>query len=74
MNVYADSALLEEAFRSLASKEEGEKSRAVTEIKHHLEVAVRELSLERFARFENDLYKVRVQTSCNSINTVAIVP
>ena len=36
--------------------------RATLEVKVHVETAARELSLERFAKFENELYQVRWQT------------
>jgi hypothetical protein len=32
---------------------------AATELKAHVELAARELSLERFSKFENELYSVQ---------------
>ena len=57
MNLYSDSALLETCLRSLGSKEDVDRHRIVLEIKEHLEAAACELSLERFANFENELYQ-----------------
>lgn len=33
-------------------------TRAAADLKTHVELAARELSLERFAKFENELYQV----------------
>jgi hypothetical protein len=35
-------------------------SRALNSIKSHVETALRELSLESFAKFESELYQVRI--------------
>lgn len=40
------------------------------EVKAHVEAAARELSLERFAKFENDLYQV-LHNDCNAVQLSA---
>ncbi len=58
MNFYSDSELLEVALKALASKDEQTKIKAANDTKTHLEAAARELSLERFGQFEEELYHV----------------
>jgi FKBP12-rapamycin complex-associated protein len=59
MNLYSDWEKLEGSLRLLSNRFEVEK--ATLDIRDHVEVAARELSLERFGRFENDLY-LRIST------------
>jgi hypothetical protein len=54
MNLYSDFELLDANFRLLAI--ENERKRAAVDVKMHVEAAARELSLERFGKFENELY------------------
>lgn len=58
MNLYSDYDLLEITFKSLVSKDENERKRAVVELKWHVEAAIRELSTERFNNFEIQLFQV----------------
>jgi hypothetical protein len=43
--------------------------RAATDLKVHVELAARELSLERFTKFENELYQVRLFPYFFSLST-----
>lgn len=60
MNLYADIILVDENLYVLASKDDDAKPRAASNLKLHVELAARELSLERFSRFETELYMVRI--------------
>ena len=60
MNLYSDSDLLEVTFKSLILKDEGDRNEAVRHLKAHVEVAVRELSTERFNNFEIELFQVKL--------------
>eukprot|EP00601_Ochromonadales_sp_CCMP2298_P001577 CAMPEP_0173176150 /NCGR_PEP_ID=MMETSP1141-20130122/4293_1 /TAXON_ID=483371 /ORGANISM="non described non described, Strain CCMP2298" /LENGTH=339 /DNA_ID=CAMNT_0014098443 /DNA_START=164 /DNA_END=1179 /DNA_ORIENTATION=- len=57
MNLYGDFKLLDATLSSLSGKDDSARDKATQEVKFHLETAARELSLERFARFENELYQ-----------------
>ena len=54
MNLYSDFEVLDASIKSLGSDANRKKSTA--DIKLHVEAAARELSLERFGNFENELY------------------
>jgi hypothetical protein len=58
MNLYADFKVLDATLKSLSGKDEALRAKATLEVKAHVEAAARELSLERFAKFENELYQV----------------
>ena len=58
MHQYSDVEVLATTLTSVSSSEEALRSRAAVDIKAHVESAARELSLESFANFENELYKV----------------
>ena len=58
MNLYSDHTELDEALTLLCGKDANIRIRAVIEVKKHVEAAARELSLERFAKFESDLYQI----------------
>lgn len=55
MNLYNDAEILEAAIKALVTPAEREKSAKT--IKTHVEIAARELSLENFGKFENELYQ-----------------
>ena len=57
MQLYSDFNLLNENLAALGSKFEAKQVEAVKDIRNHVEVAARELSLLRFANFENELYQ-----------------
>jgi len=57
MQLYSDKDLLEERLRVLVGREDGLRNAAAVDIKAHVEVAARELSLVRFGAFENELYR-----------------
>ena len=59
MNLYSDIELLEGSLRGLSSASQAEIHRSSDDIKRHVEAAARELSLERFGNFENELYQVQ---------------
>eukprot|EP01033_Poteriospumella_lacustris_P010144 gene10144-7234_t len=56
MNLYVDSRLLNENLSALIGKDADERARAAAELKAHVELAARELSLERFSKFEFELH------------------
>jgi hypothetical protein len=70
MDLYSDTKLLEESLYEVSeSIDQDIKQRAAAEIKKHVEAAARELSLERFANFENELYqKILSFVGCSSID------
>ena len=56
--LYSDIELLEMQLSTLTSAESLERKRlAAMEVRSHVETAARELSLDRFAKFENELYR-----------------
>lgn len=55
MNLYSDFEVLAANLKFLSVENKREK--ATIEIKHHVEAAARELSLERFGNFENELFQ-----------------
>lgn len=56
--LYSDIELLEMQLSVLTSAESTERKRsAASEVRGHVEAAARELSLDRFAKFENELYR-----------------
>ena len=57
MNQYSDYCLLDASLKALASKDDVDRSKVALEIREHVEAAARELSLERFATYENELYQ-----------------
>ena len=57
MQLYSDFERLSDNLASLGSQEESKQRQATGEIKAHVEAAARELSLLRFANFENELYQ-----------------
>lgn len=57
MNLYSDSDILHGAIRDICSVQTQKRSLKLLRI--HVEIALRELSLDSFAKFENDLYEVR---------------
>lgn len=58
LQLYSDCKLLEESLFVLANIEDkDQKLKAAADIRAHVEAAARELSLERFANFENELYQ-----------------
>lgn len=58
MNLYSDYKELDETLSLLCGKDGNIRIKAVVEVKRHVEAAARELSLERFAKFESDLYQI----------------
>ena len=56
MQLYSDYDLLSGNLSQLTGKGEGLQEKAAQEVKAHVEAAARELSLFRFANFENELY------------------
>ena len=59
MNLYSDADLLFGVIRDICRSKEG----ALRLLKTHVELALRELSLDSFAKFENDLYEVINRTA-----------
>jgi FKBP12-rapamycin complex-associated protein len=57
MNLYSDYDLLEDSLKILSGRSDVGKHTSAIEIKAHVEAAARELSLERFANFESNLYQ-----------------
>eukprot|EP01041_Mallomonas_annulata_P001944 gene1944-3771_t len=57
MHQYSDVELLESTLSACSSCDEAVRKRAAFDIKAHVESAARELSLESFANFENELYQ-----------------
>lgn len=57
MNLYSDYDLLEISLKILSGRSDVGKQDSAIEIKAHVEAAARELSLERFANFETNLYE-----------------
>lgn len=56
--LYSDIELLEMQLSILTSNESIDRKRsAAMELRSHVETAARELSLDRFAKFENELYR-----------------
>jgi hypothetical protein len=58
MNQYSDVERLELTLHSITSSDEATRMRSSKDVKGHVESAARELSLESFANFENELYQV----------------
>eukprot|EP00605_Chrysophyceae_sp_TOSAG23-4_P001470 GSChrysophyteH1.ASY1.ANO1.1606.1 assembled CDS len=56
MQLYSDIDLLSASLQTLIDTDERRQARAAIDIRSHLEAAARELSLVRFANFENELY------------------
>jgi hypothetical protein len=54
MNLYSDFEILDTSIKLLGS--ESNRKKSTSDIKLHVEAAARELSLERFGNFENELY------------------
>jgi hypothetical protein len=58
LSLYSDVELLEMQLSILTSADTMERRRAAAlEIRAHVESAARELSLDRLAKFENELYR-----------------
>ena len=57
MNFYSDAVLLEGFIRMLSTKNDADKARASKEIRIHVDIAARELSMERFEFFEKDIFQ-----------------
>ncbi len=57
MQLYSEYDILNGNLASLGNKDEPKQRLAAAEIKFHVEAAARELSLLRFANFENELYQ-----------------
>ena len=56
MNLYSDSDILQGAIRDICTLQT--QKRSLKLLHTHVDIALRELSLDSFARFENDLYEV----------------
>lgn len=56
MNLYSDSDILQGALREVGSPPA--QKRSLKLLRRHVEIALRELSLDSFAKFEMDLYEV----------------
>ena len=56
MNLYSDSDILHNAIRDICSLQT--QKRSLKLLHTHVEIALRELSLDSFAKFESDLYEV----------------
>ena len=56
MQLYSDYDILSGNLSQLSGQQEGLQEKAAQKIKAHVEAAARELSLVRFANFENELY------------------
>ena len=54
MNLYSDFEALDTSIKLLGI--DSTRKKATSDIKLHVEVAARELSLERFGNFENELF------------------
>ena len=56
MNLYSDCDILLKAVKGVTRRDSRKKSLKL--LHSHAEIALRELSLDSFAKFENDLYEV----------------